>query len=75
LSGGASAAEISRTSSTQISGGQKNRTGGALDEVRHSYLVSYSPRGVSQSGWHKLDVRVKCRSVSVKARPGCLAGR
>jgi VWFA-related protein len=45
-----------------------------LDEFRHSYLVSYSPRGVSMSGWHKLDVRVKRRSVNVKARPGYLAG-
>jgi len=45
-----------------------------LDEFRHSYLVSYSPRGVSKSGWHKLDVRAKRRGASVKARPGYLAG-
>jgi len=44
-----------------------------LDEFRHRYLVSYTPRGVSKDGWHKLDVRVK-RGGTVKARPGYLAG-
>ena len=28
-----------------------------LDEFRHRYLVSYSPRGVAAAGWHRLDVR------------------
>jgi Ca-activated chloride channel homolog len=45
-----------------------------VDEFRHRYLVSYSPRGVSKDGWHRLDVRVRRRSVTVKARPGYLAG-
>ena len=45
----------------------------ALEEFRHRYLVSYTPRGVSRSGWHQLDVRVKGRR-TVKARPGYLAG-
>jgi Ca-activated chloride channel homolog len=45
-----------------------------LDEFRHRYLVSYSPRGVSPGGWHRIDVRVKGRGMSVKARPGYLAG-
>ena len=44
-----------------------------LDEFRHRYLVSYTPRGVSRDGWHKLDVRAK-RGGTVKARPGYLAG-
>ena len=46
---------------------------GILDEFRHRYLVSYSPRGVSPGGWHRIDVRVKGRGMAVKARPGYLA--
>jgi Ca-activated chloride channel homolog len=46
---------------------------GILDEFRHRYLVSYTPRGVAREGWHRLDVRVK-RKGTVKARPGYLAG-
>lgn len=44
---------------------------GVLEEFRHRYLVSYTPRGVAQSGWHQLEVRVK-RSATVRARPGYL---
>jgi hypothetical protein len=44
-----------------------------LEEFRHRYLVSYTPRGVPRDGWHRLTVRVK-RNGSVKARPGYLAG-
>ena len=44
-----------------------------LEEFRQRYLVSYTPRGVAPGGWHRLDVRVRGRSVSVKARPGYLA--
>jgi VWFA-related protein len=47
---------------------------GVLEEFRHRYLVSYTPRGVSRSGWHQLEVRVNQRGVTVKARPGYLAG-
>jgi len=46
---------------------------GVLDEFRHRYLVSYTPRGVTKDGWHRLDVRVR-RKGAVKARPGYLAG-
>jgi uncharacterized protein YegL len=46
---------------------------GILDEFRHRYLVSYTPRGVAREGWHKVDVRVRNRRVTVKARPGYLA--
>jgi Ca-activated chloride channel homolog len=45
-----------------------------LDEFRHRYLVSYTPRNVSKSGWHRLEVRVKGRKTTVKARPGYVAG-
>jgi VWFA-related protein len=42
---------------------------GILEEFRQRYLVSYTPRGVTREGWHRLDVRVK-RAGSIKARPG-----
>jgi Ca-activated chloride channel family protein len=45
-----------------------------LDEFRHRYLVSYTPRGVASTGWHRLEVRVKGRRATVRARPGYLAG-
>ena len=43
-----------------------------LEEFRHRYLLSYTPRNVPRGGWHKLEVRVKGRRVAVKARPGYL---
>ena len=46
-----------------------------LEEFRMRYLVSYSPQGVARGGWHRLEVRVKNRNVSVKARPGYFAGQ
>src|SRR5205085_10168287 len=45
-----------------------------LDEFRHRYLVSYTPHGVGRNGWHRLDVRLKNRRATIKARPGYLAG-
>lgn len=45
-----------------------------LEEFRQRYLLSYSPTGVSQGGWHQLTVRVKGRNATVRARPGYLAG-
>jgi VWFA-related protein len=47
---------------------------GILDEFRNRYVVSYSPRGVSTNGWHKLQVRVKQRRATVRARTGYFAG-
>jgi len=47
---------------------------GILEEFRHRYLVSYTPRGVAREGWHRLDVRVKNRRATIKARPGYLSG-
>jgi len=43
---------------------------GILNEFRQRYLVTYEPKGVSDSGWHKLEVRVKNRSAKVLARAG-----
>ena len=45
-----------------------------LEEFRRRYLVSYTPRGVSKDGWHRLEVRIKGKKAAVKARPGYLAG-
>lgn len=45
-----------------------------LQEFRQRYVVSYTPRGVSRDGWHALQVKVKGRNLSIKARPGYLAG-
>ena len=45
-----------------------------FEEFRHRYLLSYTPRGVARDGWHRLEVRVKNRRATIKARPGYLAG-
>ena len=45
-----------------------------LDEFRQRYLISYTPRGVSRTGWHDVRIRVKDRMATVKARPGYLVG-
>jgi len=41
-----------------------------LDEFRHRYLLSYTPAGAPAAGWHRLEVRLKNRRATVKARPG-----
>ena len=41
-----------------------------LQDFRSRYILSYSPQGVPIDGFHSLDVRVKRRGLSVKARPG-----
>ena len=46
-----------------------------LEEFRHRYLLSYTPKGVSKDGWHRLDVHIRNRRATVKARPGYLAGQ
>jgi VWFA-related protein len=46
-----------------------------LEEFRNRYLISYSPQGVAPGGWHRLDVRVRTRGATVKARPGYFAGQ
>ena len=44
-----------------------------LEEFRQRYLLSYSPAGVTKPGWHKIEVKVKRRGVTAKARPGYFA--
>jgi Ca-activated chloride channel homolog len=46
-----------------------------LEEFRQRYVLTYSPRGVASGGFHKLDVRVKRRGVSVRAREGYMSGQ
>ena len=41
-----------------------------LQDFRSRYVLSYSPQGVASEGFHRLDVRVKRRGLTVKARPG-----
>lgn len=45
-----------------------------LDEFRHRYLVTYTPKNVAKEGWHKLEVRVNRSGARVKARPGYQGG-
>jgi VWFA-related protein len=45
-----------------------------LTEFRSRYLLSFSPQGVSDSGYHRLTVRAKRRGIAVTARPGYTAG-
>ncbi len=51
-------------------GGMRGAFMGILEEFRHRYLLSYTPGGVARTGWHKLEVRVKGRRATVKARTG-----
>ena len=46
-----------------------------LEEFRQRYLVTYWPAGALSEGWHRLEVRVKGRNLTVKARPGFFIGR
>jgi len=41
-----------------------------LTEFRSRYLLSFSPQGVAETGYHRLTVRSKRRGIIVTARPG-----
>jgi VWFA-related protein len=43
-----------------------------LNEFRRRYVLMYTPTS-GDTGWHRLDVRLKARRGTVKARPGYLA--
>jgi len=45
----------------------------ALAEFRDRYVLSYSPTGVSRTGWHQLDVKLKNKPGRVTARRGYFA--
>lgn len=42
----------------------------ALEEMRARYLLAYSPRGVSEPGWHDIRVRLEAGRADITARPG-----
>jgi VWFA-related protein len=44
-----------------------------LAEFRSRYVLTYTPRGVPETGFHRLSVRVSRGGLSVKARPGYVA--
>jgi VWFA-related protein len=41
-----------------------------IGEFKSRYLLSYSPQGVPESGWHRLEVKLRGRSGTVIARRG-----
>jgi VWFA-related protein len=41
-----------------------------LRDFRSRYILAYTPQGVPTGGFHRLDVHVKRRGLTVKARPG-----
>jgi tight adherence protein B len=41
-----------------------------LAEFRQRYLITFTPTGVATTGWHRLEVRVKGRNATVRARRG-----
>jgi Ca-activated chloride channel family protein len=43
-----------------------------LDEFRSRYVLTYSPQGVSASGWHPIEVRLKGARGDIRARRGYL---
>lgn len=45
-----------------------------LAEFRQRYVISYTPRGVSATGWHKVELRVRGHRATIKVRDGYLAG-
>jgi VWFA-related protein len=44
-----------------------------LEEFRRRYILVYTPTGPATPGWHRLEVRVKGRRATVKARPGYMS--
>lgn len=43
---------------------------GILNEFRQRYLVTYTPQGITKSGWHALELRMKNRAYKATTRPG-----
>jgi VWFA-related protein len=44
-----------------------------LTEFRSRYLLAFTPKGVAESGYHRLTVRATRSGINVKARPGYTA--
>jgi VWFA-related protein len=45
-----------------------------LRDFRSRYVLTFVPTGVTEGGFHRLDVRVRGSRMSVKARPGYIGG-
>ncbi len=45
-----------------------------LDEMKNRYLLTYSPSGEDEEGWHTLEVKVKKGRAEVRARSGYYHG-
>jgi VWFA-related protein len=41
-----------------------------VDDFRNRYVLAYTPRGVPETGWHPLEVRVKEKGYKITARRG-----
>ena len=46
-----------------------------LDEFRTRYILAYTPADVLAGGWHKIEVRVRGRRVTIDARRGYFAAQ
>ncbi|MFB3854599.1 MAG: VWA domain-containing protein [Vicinamibacterales bacterium] len=44
-----------------------------VEELRHQYLLAFEP--VGKAGWHPVEVRVRDKNLTVRARGGYYAGR
>jgi hypothetical protein len=44
--------------------------GDVLEELRHRYVLRFTPRGVPAAGWHTLRVSVPNAKYDVRARQG-----
>lgn len=42
----------------------------AVEEMRTRYLITYSPRGVNNPGWHEIKVELREKRGDITARPG-----
>lgn len=43
-----------------------------VSELKSRYVLSYTPRGVEQGGWHPIELRLKGRRAEITARRGYL---
>ena len=41
-----------------------------VEDIRSRYLLTYYPTGVSEEGWHDLDIKLENRKADVRARRG-----
>ncbi len=45
-----------------------------VGDFKSRYLLSFTPTGVPAGGWHPLEVKLKGRAGTIRARPGYTAG-